>query len=172
MFFSRTNKPVTIPQPKCEKIIPTYEKQIKNGKVEIVETGKTDIYEKIQVCKEQTLVYNILDRYVQGDVQALNQRQANYGDVTTMPTTLAEAQQKLIDAENYFNSLPLDVRGKFDHSFNLFLDAAGKGKLGDYHESFKPVKVEETTVQAPVTQPAQVETVVQTPTIVTGGTNE
>ena len=186
-FYSRSNLPVTIAQPKCEKIVPTYGKEIdKDGKVHIVETGKTNLYEKIQASKEDTLVYNILDRFNAGDVSVLQKNKGYYGDFTDMPKTLAEAQQSLITAENYFNSLPLDVRKEFNHSFSEFLSSASAGKLAERHAYFKPPKeveqainqaqnqqnleqqVQQTVVQTPQVQ----QTVVQTPQIVTGGSNE
>lgn len=173
-FYSRTNLPATIAQPKCEKIIPTYGKEVdKEGKVHIVETGKTNIYEKIQASKDETLVYNILDRFNAGDVTALNQRKGSYGDFTAMPKTLAEAQQSLIDAENYFNSLPLEVRKEFNHSVTEFLASAGDGKLAERHEYFQPPKeVQDALKQVENQQAAQqvTQTVVSTPTVTTGGT--
>lgn len=176
-FYSRSNLPTTIAQPKCEKIIPTYGKEVgKDGKVQIVETGKTNIYEKIQASKDETLVYNILDRFNAGDVSVLNQRQGTYGDFTEMPKTLAEAQQTLIDAEKYFYSLPLEVRKEFDHSVSEFLHSAGEGKLSERHAYFKaPDVVEDALKQVGQQQAinnAINETVVQTPTVVAGGTNE
>lgn len=176
-FYSRNNLPTTIAQPKCEKIISTYGKEIdKNGKVKVVETGKTNIYEKIQASKDQTLVYNILERFNQGDVQALNQRQGQYGDFTNAPKTLVEAQQALIDAENYFYSLPLDVRKEFDHSLSEFLSSASNGKLAERHQYFKAPDVVDDALKQ-VSQQQKLEqtvnqTVVQAPTIIPGGSDE
>lgn len=176
-FYSRSNLPETIAQPKCEKIVPTYGKEIaKDGTVKIVETGKTNLYEKIQASKESTMVYNILDRFNAGDVTALNQRQGTYGDFTNMPRTLAEAQQTLIDAEKYFMALPLEVRKEFNHSLSEFLAVAGNGKLAERHEYFKaPEAVEDAMKQVAGQQVAQqvvTPTIVQTPTVTTGGNNE
>lgn len=171
-YYSRINLPATIPQPECAKIVPTYGKEVaKDGTVRIVENGKTNIYEKIQASKDETLVYNILDRFKAGDTSVLMQRQGSYGDFTQAPKTLVEAQQALIDAENYFMSLPLEVRKEFNHSVSEFLASAGSGKLAERHEYFKPPKeVEQAIKQATPVEPAP--TIVQTPTIVTGGNNE
>lgn len=176
-FYSRSNLPVTIPQPKCEKIVPTYGKKIEDGKVKIVETGKTNLYDYIQASKDETLVYNILDRFNAGDVNALNQRKGTYGDFTNAPKTLAEAQQSLIDAENYFYSLPLDVRKVFNHSLSDFLESVGNGTLSERHSYFKaPKAVDDALKQVANQQELQQaqQTVVQTPIITTneGGTNE
>lgn len=171
-FYSRTNLPATIPQPKCEKIVPTYGKEVaKDGTIKVVETGKTNIYEKIQASKDETLIYNILDRFNAGDTSALMQRQGSYGDFTQAPKTLVEAQQALIDADRYFNSLPLEVRKEFNHSLSEFLASAGNGKLAERHAYFKPPKEVEQAIKQPVVQ-EPVPTIVQTPTIKTGGDNE
>lgn len=171
-FYSRSNLPTTIAQPKCEKIVATYGKEVaKDGSIKVVETGKTNIYEKIQASKDDTLIYNILDRFNAGDTSVLYQRQGSYGDFTQAPKTLVEAQQALINAENYFNSLPLEVRKEFNHSLSEFLASAGNGKLAERHEYFKPPKeVEQAINQATPVEPAP--TIVQTPTIVTGGNHE
>ena len=172
-FYSRINKPTTIAQPKCEKIVPTYGIDIDDdGKVRVVETGKTNLYAKIQASKDDTLIYNILDRFTAGDVSVLQKHQGYYADLTDMPKTLAEAQQSLITAENYFNSLPLDVRKEFNHSFSEFLASASAGKLAERHSYFKSQEqavdlVNQSTVQQPVVDN---KTTIQSPQVTTGGT--
>lgn len=169
-FYSRNNLPATIPQPKCEKIVPTYGKKVlDNGTIKVVETGKTNIYEKIQASKDETLVYNILDRFNAGDVSALQQRKGQYGDFTQAPKSLVEAQQALIDAENYFYSLPIEVRKEFNHSVNEFLHSAGNGKLAERHQYFKAPEPVENAIKQVANQQAM-EQMVQPPQIVTGGT--
>lgn len=178
-FYSRTNMPATISQPECPKIVPTYGKVIDDdGKVKVVETGKTNLYEKIQASKEDTLIYNILDRFKAGDVTALQKNQGYYADLTEMPKTLAEAQQSLITAENYFNSLPLDVRKEFNHSFSEFLATASAGKLAERSSYFKTQEQAQDLVSQEVQQPLvpqqpvtnQTQTTIQTPQVTTGGT--
>ena len=173
-FYSRNELPTTIAQPKCEKIVPTYGKEVqKDGTIKVVETGKTNIYEKIQASKDETLVYNILDRFNAGDVSVLNQRKGEYGDFTNAPKTLVEAQQALINAENYFYALPLEVRKEFNHSVSEFLHVVGNGKLAERHQYFKaPEEVDKAIKQVANQQNLQptAPTVVQTPTVTTGGT--
>ena len=174
-FYSRTNLPATIPQPECAKIVPTYGEKIdKDGKVHVVVTGKTNLYEKIQASKDDTLIYNILDRFAAGDVSVLQRHQGFYADLTDMPKTLAEAQQSLITAENYFNKLPLDVRSEFNHSFSEFLASASAGKLAERHSYFKAQEqaadlVNQTVGQQPVNNQT---TTIQSPQVTTGGSNE
>ena len=130
-FYSLTNKPPRMPYPKSEKIVDTYSLKIDKttGKKELKVSGKTDIYEKIQESKDGTLLYNILERYTAGDIEVLNKRQGMYGDVTNLPTNLAEAQQLIIEAENTFKNLPIDIRREFNHSITEFMAGIENGKL-------------------------------------------
>ena len=173
-YYSRSNLPATIAQPKCDKIVPTYGEKIdKDGKVHVVETGKTNLYEKIQASKDDTLIYNILDRFAAGDVSVLQRHQGVYADLTDMPKTLAEAQQSLITAENYFNKLPLDVRAEFNHSFSEFLASASAGKLAERHSYFKAQEQASDLVNQTVSQkPVENQTIIKSPQVTTGGTNE
>lgn len=130
-FYSLTNKPPRSPYPKSHKIMPTYSLKIdkQTGKKELKETGKTDIYERIQESKESTMIYNILERFLAGDNEIINKQIGSYGDFTELPTNLAEAQQLIIDAENTFKSLPLDIRKEFNHSPTEFMAGIENGKL-------------------------------------------
>ena len=49
-----------------------------------------------------------------------------YGDFTTLPRTYAEALQALTDAENFFMSLPVETRAKFDHDPYKFIASMDK----------------------------------------------
>lgn len=169
-FYSRNNLPKTIAQPKCKKIVNEYKKEVqKNGSVKAVVTGKTNIYEKIQASKNDCLVYNILDRFKNGDVSVLNARKGEYGDFTEAPKTLVESQQRLIDAEHYFMSLPLDVRKEFNHSVVDFLDSVGNGTVTQRHAYFTPPKVVEDALKQNAAQVAQQEQIVHD---VQGGKDE
>ncbi|MBE7076822.1 MAG: hypothetical protein E7374_02895 [Clostridiales bacterium] len=167
-FYSRNNLPKRIAQPRCSKIVNEYKKEIqKDGSVRAVVSGKTNIYEKIQAGKDDCLVYNILDRFKAGDVSVLNARQGEYGDFTEAPKTLAESQQRLIDAENYFNTLPIDVRNEFNHSVIDFLNSVGDGSVTKRHAYFTPPKVVEDALKQNAQQVREQEQIVHN---VQGGT--
>lgn len=97
---------------------PVFDKQ---GRMTLEEAGKEDLYAYIQSHADSVDISVILARYQQGDVSALSRIQGTYGDFTQMPKTFAEALNTLIAAESYFNSLPVDIRAKFDHDFNQFI---------------------------------------------------
>lgn len=127
-FVKPYDKAVRSVCPSGEKIVDTYSLVIdkKTGIEELKATGKTNIYDYIQKSLPETLIYNIIERYNSGDINALNKIQGFYGDVTTMPKNLAEAQQILIDAQKTFMELPLETRAKYNHSVNQFLSAVEK----------------------------------------------
>ena len=157
-FYSRVNKPETIPAPSGEKVVPTFSLRISKdtGRQELVETGTTDIYEKIQASKESTLIYNIIERFQNGDISALNQHKGYYGDMTVVPKTLAGMKQALIDAEDNFNKLPLEVRKEFNHNVNEYLTAIDNGtineKLAKFSSKQEKTEVETTTTATTTTE--------------------
>lgn len=91
------------------------------GVMHLTEIGKHDLYGEIQSHAESVDIHVLLARYNNGDVEALSRVQGAYGDFTQMPTSFAEALNTMIAAEQYFLSLPVDVRDRFGQSFNRFL---------------------------------------------------
>ena len=161
-FYSRSNYPATIPCPECSENVPTFTLKInkETGKKELKKTGETNLYQKIQAAKEETLIYNIIKRFENGDIEALNKTHGTYGDFSNMPKTLAEAQQSLIDAENTFNSLPLDVRRQFNMSSSEFVASLTNGKFEAVMAKIqgdkpKVQETQQTTQQVTQAQPAQ-----------------
>ena len=84
-------------------------------------SGTENLYESIQSHKDSCDIHVLLARYQNGDVEALSQRQGHYGDFTEMPKTYAELLNTVISGRSYFDSLPVETREKFDHSFEKFM---------------------------------------------------
>lgn len=93
------------------------------GNHELVETGKENLYDYIQSFKESCDIHVIMERYARGDVEALSRRQAMFADVTDLPDTFAGMLNAITQGEQYFESLPLDVRERFDNSFAKWITA-------------------------------------------------
>lgn len=105
------------------------------GILELEVTGKENLYEYIQSHKDSVDIHVILQRFVDsGDPSVLQRVQGFSFDATDMPKTYAEALNAMISAENYFNSLPVETRAQFGHSFQQFLASMDKpgfvSKLG------------------------------------------
>lgn len=130
--FARRNcrwSPVPSPIGNGERSI--FEERVENGKRSLVVTGKENLKDFIEASKAETLISNIMKRFEQGDVNALSRVQGFYGDVTSMPSNLADAQKVLINLESQFNSLPADVRKKFDNSFDKYVQDVSSLKSVD-----------------------------------------
>lgn len=97
---------------------PIFDKQ---GRMSLEEIGQENLYDYIQSHADSVDINVILKQFQQGDVSVLSRVQGAYGDFTQMPKSFAEALNTLIAAEQYFNSLPVDVRAQFDHNFNQFI---------------------------------------------------
>lgn len=105
-----------------DRIKQLYEARVdNNGTVDLVEAGRENLYDYIQSFKESCDINTIVKRFASGDTDVLARRQATYGDFTQLPGTYAELLNTVIQGENYFNSLPLDTRAKFNHSFHEWM---------------------------------------------------
>lgn len=113
-----------------DPIAPLYGLEVdKDGVTQLVEKGKYNLYEFIQSHADSVDIHKILERFENGDVDALNKYQGYYGDITEAPKTFAEALNSVIKAKDLFNSLPVDVRAQFDHSPEQFIASLGTEKF-------------------------------------------
>lgn len=105
-------------EPKMEIKIDEY------GHKELVQVGTSNLYEKIQLSADDCNIENILARAGQGDLTAFTGSKI-YADVTDAPKNLADAQRKIQAIQNEFNSLPIEVRAKYNHSVSEYVAAYG-----------------------------------------------
>lgn len=138
-----------------------------DGSMELVEAGKENLYDYIQSHKESVDINVILKRYAQGDVSALQRRQAMFGDFSDAPSNYAEALNSMIVAEQYFNSLPLETRAKFNHNFHTFLVSLDRPDFADMIASsdvVSPSLVSKSVVDMPEAErPVGINTTPDTP---------
>lgn len=116
----------SVPYPETTSIVTDYQLSLApDGKEVLVAVGEHDIYSEIQSHAKSVDINEIILRHQRGDIDVLAQRAGMYGDFTNMPTSYAELYQSVLDAQAYFDSLPLDIRQKFDHSFSKFFTSIG-----------------------------------------------
>lgn len=96
-----------------------------NGRVVLEEKGTEDLYAYIQSFADSVDINVILARFANGDTDALSRAQGFYADVTEFPSNMADALNTINKAEEMFKSLPLEVRQRFDCSFEQFLSQSG-----------------------------------------------
>lgn len=84
------------------------------------------LYSFIQSHADSVDIHVLLARYKNGEVDALSRVQGAYGDFTDMPTTYAELLNRVNEGKAFFESLPVDIRAKFDHNFAQFMAGMDK----------------------------------------------
>lgn len=95
------------------------------GMITLVENGKKNLYAEIQSYKDMCDINKIVSRYVNGEIDILNQVQGVYGDFSASPSSLADALQQAYDSEQQFNRLPVDIKQKFDNNWRIWLNSFG-----------------------------------------------
>lgn len=91
------------------------------GVMDLVETGRENLYEYIQSHKESCDIHVILERFARGDVGALERVQGVYGDFSNVPKSYADMLNLVHSAEDAFSRLPVEERAKYGHSFERWL---------------------------------------------------
>lgn len=109
---------------------------------EIVETGKSNLYEYIQSHADSVDITKILERCALiDDYSLLNRMPAQFMDVTEMPKTLAEAFAQVQDAKNFFDRMPMDIKEKYNQNYLEFISDIGSERfmhnVSDYLETLK-----------------------------------
>lgn len=96
-----------------------------NGRRELVRNKKVAIYDLIQSHKEECEIENIIRRAVEGDYSILQKRHGQFMDITGMPSSIAEAQQFIMDMKEEFNTLPKEIKAKFEYNPELYVSEMG-----------------------------------------------
>lgn len=118
----------------------TYQLEVdsETGHKGLKEIGEENIYEKIQEFAEETKIYNILKRFTNGDISALNQQAGGvYADIRNQPRDLIEAQATIQKIENTFNLLPPEVKREFGDNVNDFIRSGLDGSMAERIEGIK-----------------------------------
>ena len=116
---------------------PTREYQIVDGIKSLVITGESNIQAAIDSFSASCDINNIITRFLNGDTSVINPASGSYGDFTNCPTTYAEMFDRVQKCENIFKSLPVEIKEKFDNSYEKFWSDFGSdyfnGVFNDYN---------------------------------------
>lgn len=99
------------------------------GNKSLVQDEEIDRDAEIQSYLEETKIENIINRaaFDPSIVQKLGAQlnDAEPQDFTAMPSTLAEAQNLMIQAEQTWDKLPKEIKQKFDNDVDKFIAGFG-----------------------------------------------
>lgn len=136
-YYNEENRPKTAKaQGRKEKgIREVIKTEIVNNKVKRTLIKKVNEYEKIQTNKENSLLSNIIKRFQNGDINALNQKQVSYGDQTLMPKTIHEINEMSLKAKAKLENLPETIKEKILNGEKITKE--------EIIEAYKPTQKEE-----------------------------
>ena len=98
-----------------------FEVDKKTGVEELKPTGEYEyVHDRIQADYPSTDINILMQRFALGETDILNVREGFFADVTKMPSNYAELFALDKQAEQYFESLPTDVKEMFDNSYKVF----------------------------------------------------
>lgn len=108
-----------------ERYQPHYvERYDEHGHPYLVKDGETDTYEVIQSHKEECDINLLMARYAAGDMSVINHG-AVYADISEIPTTMVEMVNFINGQKEKYNSLPAEIKEKFENSFERWAAGAG-----------------------------------------------
>lgn len=132
------NAPRFISEPGTNKLIDYKVKVEKDGSITLVENGYIDTQEMIESHRQGCELQTLIMRYEAGDLSALNQVNGFYADMQNAPKTLADSMQLVINAQNAFDVLPIDIKKEFGSDWRRWLASAGEDDWLKVMESVLP----------------------------------
>lgn len=123
------------------------ERYTETGHPYLVKTGERDNYAAIQSYKDECDINLILQRYAAGDTSMIRPG-GQYIDATEIPTSYHEIFNVLQSQKEKFDLLPVEIKQKFDNSFEVWAATSGTedwvNKMGlKKNEPVKEVKQDE-----------------------------
>lgn len=119
-------KPKRLPNEPGNIIEPQYrERYDENGNAYLEQVGEINTYEKIQSYKDEVDPMSILARYTAGDTTVM----ANPGwyiDTSKLPANYIEWRNLMNEQKEKFETLPLEIRNKFNNNFDQWAATAGE----------------------------------------------
>lgn len=102
-----------------------------DGRRKLLKDNPKPIYEMIQAHREQCEIERIVKRAMEGDMSVLNAIEGQYLDITGAPSSLAQAQQIIINAKRDFDALDPETKKKFENNVEIFIAEAGSKEWCD-----------------------------------------
>lgn len=99
------------------------------GRCRLVPVGEKNLQAEIDSWRDSVEIHSLLERYFDGDVLALERRQAQFVDITGLPDNVHGWHNAAVTAETVFDSLSDDVRHFYGDSLQTFLQDIFAGRF-------------------------------------------
>lgn len=122
-FYNRTNLPPRKGSPTGDEWVTTFVIDVdpETGAEYLKESGRENLYERIQESLEATKIENIIRRFEEGDPNALGHANGLYADISDMPTNIIDAHKKIQKVQTEFGRLPADIKELFGNNPTQFM---------------------------------------------------
>lgn len=109
--------------PSCsgDRFYPNYQRYNNNGVESVRVSGMIDRYAEIQASADSVDIYTILGLAANGQPELLNQKSGYYVDISDLPSDIHDVYSKVNIARDYFDSLPISEKQKYNNSFDRYL---------------------------------------------------
>lgn len=108
---------------------PTYCEKVVDGVNTLVQDGTTNVTAFVEAVFDETLIYNLIDRFNRGDLAALSGHPGIYGDFSSVPCDLIESFNMIKKVERDFSALPVEIKAHYDNSVYKFAQAIDSGEF-------------------------------------------
>ena len=98
------------------------------GRCKLVQVGEENRQGIIESWEESVDLHALLSRYLDGDANALERRQAMFADITGLPDNVHAYHAAATTAQSVFDSLSDDVRHFYGDSVQKFLQGIFSGR--------------------------------------------
>lgn len=115
----------SLPEPECSKFIKDY--ILDEASQELIESGSTNFYERIQSYHESSKLSCKLARFGLGDTYALGVPRDCDIDLSGIPGDLREVLDSRSHIQEQFNAFPAELRKLFSDSFSIFEKSVSEG---------------------------------------------
>lgn len=127
-FRTAFSEPLRFSSPSGSPHRTVYQRKVSSsGKRSLVESGIEPVHQLIQEAARGNTVKDILSRFNAGDTSALGVDSNSYADISNAPQSLLDAELSLIKAHSIYDSLPSDVKSRYDNDFETFLSSVDSG---------------------------------------------
>ena len=92
----------------------------KEGRKSLVKKDSViNVYERIQADRDSCDINKLMERFALGDTEAININKGFYVDARDLPKDYREVFERGLEAEQYFDSLPVELKAMFDNSHSV-----------------------------------------------------
>lgn len=129
-FNTVYNYPTTVPASSGSRTLPKFVRRVDDdGRKILVQDGIEDIYGGIQQAAKGVEVADLVRRFRSGDTDAIGDPTFESVDITAAPTSLLDAQNKLIQAREHFDALPVKVKQLYNNDASYWLSKVASGEF-------------------------------------------